>query len=203
MGLFDWFAKKTNVELASDHIWLTDEAKLEGIASEVTESLSASDGPVAILLVAHFADRLRQLQALVQQRGFAPTHVIAAMASDLTPESPQVAEFAESEWVSIIAVERHPLAPRDASLVAFARTVPCRCTLEFHLSLNDPLMKSFAGDWVRQVLSRLGMTENQAIESRMVTRRLQQAQLEIARRATGDMPANSAEEWFERNCPTR
>jgi preprotein translocase subunit SecA len=43
--------------------------------------------------------------------------------------------------------------------------------LVHHVSLEDPMMRMFAGEWVQNVLQRLGMNENEAIESRMVTRR--------------------------------
>ena len=43
----------------------------------------------------------------------------------------------------------------------------------FYLSLEDDLMRIFAGEWVKNILTRLGMEEGQAIESRMVSRRIE------------------------------
>jgi hypothetical protein len=63
------------------------------------------------------------------------------------------------------------------------------------------MMRMFAGEWVQNVLQRLGMNENEAIESRMVTRRIQAAAQKIESQAVTDLPADSAEEWLERNCP--
>ena len=40
-------------------------------------------------------------------------------------------------------------------------------------------MQVFAGEWVQNILRQLGMSENEAIDSRMVARRLQQAQKKI------------------------
>ena len=45
------------------------------------------------------------------------------------------------------------------------------------------------------------MKEDEPIASRMVGRRIQTALEKIAKMATGDVPANSVEEWLERNCP--
>jgi hypothetical protein len=45
------------------------------------------------------------------------------------------------------------------------------------------------------------MNESEAIESRMVTRRIQAAAQKIETQAVTDLPADSAEEWLERNCP--
>jgi len=65
--------------------------------------------------------------------------------------------------------------------------------------LEDPLMRVFAGEWVQNMLRQLGMSEDAAIESRMVARRVKQAQKKIERQVTGDSPAESAEQWLERN----
>src|SRR5207249_4099743 len=52
----------------------------------------------------------------------------------------------------------------------------------FFLSLQDDLMRIFAGEWVANVLTRLGMEEGQAIESRMVSRRIEAAQKKVEER---------------------
>ena len=62
-------------------------------------------------------------------------------------------------------------------------------------------MKIFAGEWVQNVLSKLGMSEDEAIESQMVSRRIRQAQQKIEGRAFGGSAAESAAQWLEKNCP--
>src|SRR5207237_10121560 len=44
------------------------------------------------------------------------------------------------------------------------------------------LMRIFAGEWVAGILSRMGMEEGQAIESRMVSRRIEAAQKKVEER---------------------
>ena len=107
----------------------------------------------------------------------------------------------DSQTIEIIVAERHPLQSHDAAIAEFAQSLPCRCRLIHHVSLEDPVMRVFAGEWVQNVLQRLGMNENEAIQSRMVTRRLQAAAQKIEQQAVSDLPAESAEEWLERNCP--
>jgi len=67
--------------------------------------------------------------------------------------------------------------------------------------LEDPVMKIFAGEWVQNVLSKLGMSEDETIESQMVSRRIRQAPTKIEGRAFGSLDAESAAEWLEKNCP--
>ncbi|MBN2296778.1 MAG: hypothetical protein JXM70_30410 [Pirellulales bacterium] len=62
-------------------------------------------------------------------------------------------------------------------------------------------MKVFAGEWVQNVLAKLGMTEDESIESQMVSRRIRQAQQKIERKAFGSLDAESAAQWLQKNCP--
>ena len=89
----------------------------------------------------------------------------------------------------------------DDRLQEFADELPCRCRFSHHVSLEDAVMKVFAGDWVKNVLKQLGMSEDDAIESQMVSRRIRQVQQKIEGRAFGSLDAESAAEWLEKNCP--
>ncbi|WP_297907436.1 preprotein translocase subunit SecA [Thiomonas sp.] len=52
----------------------------------------------------------------------------------------------------------------------------------FYLSLDDPLMRIFAGDRVRGIMERLKMPEGEAIEAGMVTRAIESAQRKVEAR---------------------
>ncbi|MEE2938468.1 MAG: hypothetical protein VYA84_20970 [Planctomycetota bacterium] len=62
-------------------------------------------------------------------------------------------------------------------------------------------MKVFAGDWVTNLLNRMGMKKDEAIESQMVSRRITATQQKIERQVSGSLDAHSAAEWLEKNCP--
>jgi preprotein translocase subunit SecA len=74
---------------------------------------------------------------------------------------------------------------RDAStcscaVVAVGRATPAAAASS--LSLEDDLMRIFAGDWVKRDDGKLGMQGGEAIESRMVTRRIEAAQKKVEER---------------------
>src|SRR5439155_24685742 len=52
----------------------------------------------------------------------------------------------------------------------------------FFVSLEDDLMRLFGGERVKQWLQFFGMEEDQAIESRMVSKRIQAAQKKVEER---------------------
>jgi metal-dependent hydrolase (beta-lactamase superfamily II) len=67
--------------------------------------------------------------------------------------------------------------------------------------LSGRSMTNTPPDEVQNILQRTGMGENEAIESRMVGRRIQEAARKIERQAVSDLRADSAEEWLQLNCP--
>ena len=202
MGIFDWLKKpKSNVELLDDQIWLTKQAKFAGISTATGRCLAGPGRPLAVLWVAHFRDCLEELQATVSQGGVDRQSVITITAEQLIEQSPSVIAPGSTQSVEILVAERHPLPEHDTAIAEFAQTLPCRCRLIHHVSLEDAVMQAFAGEWVHNVLRQLGMKETESIESRMVGRRIQQALQKTAQQAVSDLRADSAEEWLRRNCP--
>jgi preprotein translocase subunit SecA len=84
--------------------------------------------------------------------------------------------------VHIIGTERHESRRIDNQLRGRAGRQGDPGSSRFFLSLEDDLMRKFAGEWVSAVLTRLGMQEGEAIESRMVTRRIEGAQKKVEER---------------------
>src|SRR5881394_3647910 len=85
-------------------------------------------------------------------------------------------EVAGMGGLHILGTERHEARRIDNQLRGRAGRQGDPGSGRFYLSLQDDLMRMFAGEWVAGVLTRLGMEEGQAIESRMVSRRIEAAQ---------------------------
>ena len=73
----------------------------------------------------------------------------------------------------IVGTERHEARRIDLQLRGRCGRQGDPGSSRFYLSLEDDLMRIFAGEWVKNVLTRLGMKEGEAIESRMVSRRIE------------------------------
>ena len=73
----------------------------------------------------------------------------------------------------IIGTERHEARRIDLQLRGRCGRQGDPGSSRFYLSLEDDLMRIFAGEWVKNILDRLGMKEGEAIESRMVSRRIE------------------------------
>jgi preprotein translocase subunit SecA len=88
-------------------------------------------------------------------------------------------EIAQMGGLHILGTERHDSRRIDNQLRGRAGRQGDPGSSRFFLSLQDDLMRLFAGEWVSNVLTRLGMQEGEAIESRMVSRRIQAAQKKV------------------------
>ena len=82
----------------------------------------------------------------------------------------------------IIGTERHEARRIDNQLRGRAGRQGDRGSSRFFISLEDDLMKMFAGKNTLRILSRLGMKEGDAIEHRMVTRSVEKAQRKVEER---------------------
>ena len=91
-------------------------------------------------------------------------------------------EVAALGGLHIIGTERHESRRIDNQLRGRAGRQGDPGSSRFFLSLEDDLMRKFAGEWVSAVLTRLGMQEGEAIESRMVSRRIEGAQKKVEER---------------------
>src|SRR5207253_2098961 len=91
-------------------------------------------------------------------------------------------KVADMGGLHIVGTERHEARRIDNQLRGRAGRQGDPGSSRFYLSLEDDLMRIFAGEWVAKILTRMGMEEGQSIESRMVSRRIEGAQKKVEER---------------------
>ncbi len=79
----------------------------------------------------------------------------------------------------VIGSERHDARRIDLQLRGRSGRQGDPGSSRFFLSLEDDLMRKFAGEWVSNILTRLGMQDGEAIESKMVSKRIEAAQKKV------------------------
>ena len=117
-------------------------------------------------------------------------------ADDTIPEADKARriEQLKAEWqglheqvkvaggLRIIATERHESRRIDNQLRGRSGRQGDPGQSRFYLSLEDPLMRIFAGDRVRAIMDRLKMPEGEAIEAGIVSRSIEGAQRKVEAR---------------------
>jgi hypothetical protein len=217
MGLFSWLFGKPSPVKEVVRVWMHELGHRAGVFRELDAHLAAGR---RVLLVAQFPATLAAFRAELERRriqnellpaGTSPATALRllergdsapgllGLARDLRPDPFPPSEHIGGEPVTVVVLEQHPLRSHDEEVVRFAEGFGRPARVAVHTHLDTALMRMFAGDWVRGVLQQLGMKDDEAIESKMVARRVKAAQDRIAQQAYGDTDAESAEEWLVRN----
>jgi hypothetical protein len=207
--------------IREDICWLADEPRVRGLLADTARIIASgahvlliAHSPERIALLADTAaamslpldgldtpatapDLLKRLQS---QPG--PSVLIALSASLLpsavpTPTSPTPTTTTTltsrpSTSISVIITERYPLRDRDDAIIAYAQALSAS-SIQFHISIKDPLLLAFAGDRTEKTLLMLGMTNGESITHPMLSRSIRRAQAKIAKDCPS--PAN-VESWL-------
>ena len=79
----------------------------------------------------------------------------------------------------IVGTERHESRRIDNQLRGRSGRQGDAGSSRFYLSLEDNLMRIFAADWVKNAMRKMGMKEDEVIESGMVSKQIQNAQRKV------------------------
>ena len=104
---------------------------------------------------------------------------IATLKQEWVPLNEQVKA---AGGLRIIGTERHESRRIDNQLRGRAGRQGDPGSSRFYLSLDDTLMRIFAGDRVRVIMERLRLPEGEPIEARMVSRSIESAQRKVEAR---------------------
>jgi preprotein translocase subunit SecA len=120
--------------------------------------------------------------------------IVEADANLSDTEKQQKAQKLREEWQSlhdhvvaagglhIIGTERHESRRVDNQLRGRSGRQGDPGSSRFYLSLDDPLLRIFAGDRVRAIMDRLKMPEGEPIEAGIVSRSIESAQRKVEAR---------------------
>ncbi len=120
----------------------------------------------------------------LHKRGLNPAEVDKETYAAALAEAKAITEEDHERVVAagglhILGTERHDSRRIDNQLRGRAGRQGDPGSSRFYLSLEDDLMKRFAGDRVTGLMERLGLEEDVAIESRLVSRTIESAQSRV------------------------
>ena len=121
---------------------------------------------------------------MLHQRGLNPAEVDKATYDAALAEAKQVTDEDHERVVAvgglhIIGTERHDSRRIDNQLRGRAGRQGDPGSSRFYLSLEDDLMKRFASDRVAGLMERMGLEDDVAIESRLVSKTIESAQSRV------------------------
>ncbi|MDQ0339924.1 preprotein translocase subunit SecA [Caldalkalibacillus uzonensis] len=178
-----------------DMVYKTEEAKYRAVVREIVERHQKGQ-PVLVGTVS--IEKSELLSAMLKKEGI-PHQVLNAkhhereaeiiaqagqrgavtIATNMAGRGTDIMlgeGVAELGGLHIIGTERHESRRIDNQLRGRAGRQGDPGSSQFYLSLEDELMRRFGGENIMGMMNRLGMDEDQPIESRMITRAIEKAQ---------------------------
>lgn len=149
------------------------------VAIETSERLSDTltrRGIVHEVLNAKQHQREAQIIARAGERGAV---TIATNMAGRGTDIKLAAGVADLGGLHVIGTERHESRRIDNQLRGRAGRQGDPGSTRFFVSFEDDIMKRFAPEWLGGMLSKLGMEEDVPLESKMVTRAIEQAQQKV------------------------
>ena len=179
----------TSIEVSE---FLSQQLRAEGIPHEV---LNAKQHEREAQIVAH-AGRPGAVTIATNMAGRGTDIVLGgsleAELAALGPDAPESErERVRAEWeqrhelvkslggLHIIGTERHESRRIDNQLRGRAGRQGDPGSSRFYLSLEDNLIRIFAADWVQRVMARMGLKEDDIIESPLVSKQIANAQRKV------------------------
>jgi hypothetical protein len=197
----------------NDKVWFDLRHRLAGIVSDV-KALSSTHN---ILVLAHFpatvsaiesslraADVTFQTFSMFDSSGLCSTMPTGTVFVGLVRalQQPNLMRQPATSSVRIIVAEHHPRANNDQHVIDVAEKLPCDAEVQFHTSLDDPLMMRFGGEKLTSLMKTLGMEESEAVEHRFVTNAIRNAQEKLEQLVPREIPTESIDDWFKFNLRT-
>jgi preprotein translocase subunit SecA len=164
---------------AKQHAREADIVAQAGRPGMITIATNMAGRGTDIVLGGNIEKAIQEVEADESLDAQARQEKIAALRTEWLAVHEQVKSLG---GLRIIATERHESRRIDNQLRGRSGRQGDPGSSRFYLSLDDPLMRIFAGDRVRAIMDRLKMPEGEAIEAGMVTRSIESAQRKVEAR---------------------
>ncbi|MEP7216747.1 MAG: preprotein translocase subunit SecA [Anaerolineaceae bacterium] len=181
-----------------DIVYINERAKFNAVVDEI-EALNAEGRPVLVGTTS--IEKSEYLASLLLRKGIAhevlnakqherEAHIIedagqraaVTIATNMAGRGTDIklgVGVADVGGLHVIGTERHESRRIDNQLRGRAGRQGDPGSSRFFVSFGDDIMKRFAPEWVPGMMQKLGMTEEMPLESRMVTRAIEQAQTKV------------------------
>ncbi len=164
---------------AKQHAREADIVAQAGKAGMITIATNMAGRGTDIVLGGNVEKIIEALQADESMDVVAREKEITRLRAEWAKEHEQVKTLG---GLRIIATERHESRRIDNQLRGRSGRQGDNGSSRFYLSLDDPLMRIFAGDRVKSIMDRLKMPDGEAIEAGIVSRSIESAQRKVESR---------------------
>lgn len=104
--------------------------------------------------------------------------------------------------IKILFMEHYPLYSTEKTIEDNLRQIEEKeIQVNYFISLDDPLMAKFTNSNMKEILSKLGIGENESISHSMIDRSIFNLQEKFGKKNTYEYKTDSIEAWIKKNYP--
>jgi hypothetical protein len=179
--MFNLFRKKEPAIKIIDKVWMNESSKRKALIEEWKKNKN-------VVFVFWFDETLQTFEI------------------ELAKQTTEAAKLFTAREVSsvhigsnpLIFAEHYPLPEKENNL--FQKLGLKEATV--WSALDEPLFQLFGGERIIELMKKLGMNEEEAIEHSMISKSIGNAQEKIASKVNIEQSSRSQKDWFQKNMPT-
>jgi GTPase Era involved in 16S rRNA processing len=209
MGLFSFL--KSDKPPHSDKVWMKKEAALKGMMTGALQALTHGEVPVVL---SFFTDKHQEIIEFASSNGVPYTTVDENPANRLTQDNTVLVIDAQrlnnfQSFINFISTSlkpvtflfygHYPIPAKENQLLAKISEEKKLQGITFFSSLDDHAFEMFGADNIKNIMQKMGLKEDEAIEHAMVTKAMERAREKIASSVTHEIASSTEVEWYERN----
>jgi len=175
--MFGLFKKKESMPPIRDMVWMSDAAKRRGALALI----AAAEAPV---IAAWFDETVEEWQRFLDAEGHS-----------FRVESVSYLQNLDVKDRTVFLLEHYPLASRETKVMQNWKPKD----LVVFVSMEEPLLQLFGGDNLIGLAKKMGLAEDEALEHKMISRSIRNAQEKLDKKVEPERPADAQEEWFKGN----
>lgn len=211
MGLFSFL--KSNKPTYTDKVWRNKPMAWRGMITEALKALTQNE----IALVFTFFKKTQEDIIDFLKQSDAPYFQITAELAGEAARQEKVVFLCDTGLIHSTALQgllttwstrtkltflfagHYPLPTKEKPIIQKLTTAFPKSEIYFCSSLDDPSFSIFGSDRMVDLLDKLGMKEDEAIEHAMVAKAMERAREKVESSIRSEIAANSEEEWFAKS----
>ena len=215
MGLFSFL--KSDKPTYTDKVWRTRSMAWRGMIIEVFKALTHNK----IAIVFTFFDKTQQDIADFLKHSNAPYFQITSELTGEAARQEKVVFLCDAALIHSAALQgllttwstktnvtfyfagHYPLPSKEKPVVQKLASAFPKSEVIFCSSLDDPSFSIFGSDRMVDLLDKLGMKEDEAIEHALVTKAMENAREKVEHSVRSEITTSSEEDWFAKNVKAR
>jgi len=176
--MFNFFRKKSEGPQVTDAVFISTAAKYQVMLDEWKKNKS-------IIYIFWFEDSLNEASSYFSTATTEEVVLLLARETTFHQLSGKISVFAE----------HYPLETKEQD---YYQKMNLK-SVKVYSALNEPLYKHFGAEKIIDIMRKLGMKEDEAIEHSMISSSIKKAQKKIEQNVLIEKTAHSQSDWLQKN----